>query len=264
MEKVSCIYCIENKVDGKKYIGQSQDYLKRKKVHLNNLRKGKDTSVYLQHAWDKYGEENFTFYVLEECEVELLDYLEIEYIKLLNSHISFNGYNISFGGDSPMRGRNHSLETRKKMSEDRTGEKHPNFGKPMSEEQKEKLSIDRIGEKHWMWGKKHSPETIQKMKENNKRTALGKHFSEEEKEKRSNEYLGRNKSTKTSTKYRGVTFHKASNKWRARINSKGEDVYLGLFDTDEDAARAYDEFCWIKFKRIDILNFPEDYGETDE
>lgn len=263
-EKISCIYCIENNLDGKKYIGQSQDFYKRKRNHISHLRRGEDCSTYLQHAWDKHGEENFTFYIIEICKIEDLDFLEIEYIKSLKTHVSLGGYNISWGGDAPMRGRTHSEETKNKMSIDRTGEKHPNFGKPMSEEQKIKLSVDRIGEKHWMWGKKHSPETIQKMKDNNKRAALGKHYTEEEKEEKSKQYIGKNKSTKSSTKYLGVTFHKASNKWRARISIKKKEIYLGLYFTEEEAARAYDKYCWEKFKRLDILNFPEEYGDYYE
>ncbi len=37
MEKVCGIYCIENKVNGKKYVGQSIDIYKRWKQHRNEL-----------------------------------------------------------------------------------------------------------------------------------------------------------------------------------------------------------------------------------
>ena len=45
----------------------------------------------------KYGLENFTFEVLEECELGLLNDREEYYIELYNSY--FHGYNSTFGGD---------------------------------------------------------------------------------------------------------------------------------------------------------------------
>ena len=58
--------------------------------------------------------------------------------------------------------KNISEETRKKMSDARKGEKHPNFGKKRSEETRAKLSEANKGEKHPMFGKKRSEETLLK------------------------------------------------------------------------------------------------------
>ena len=44
---------------------------------------------------------------------------------------------------------------------------------------------------------------------------------------------------KYSSKYKGVDFHKASNKWRARIAMKGCRKQLGSFKTEIDASNAY-------------------------
>lgn len=42
------------------------------------------------------------------------------------------------------------------------------------------------------------------------------------------------------TNYRGVYWKRSSKKWEARIRYNGIDYYLGLFDSDIDAAKAYD------------------------
>ena len=44
---------------------------------------------------------------------------------------------------------------------------------------------------------------------------------------------------KFSSKYKGVSFHKASNKWRARIIIKGSEKFLGYFNNEIDASNAY-------------------------
>lgn len=46
----------------------------------------------------KYGIENFSIEILEECDISLLDEKEIYYIELLNSNDKKIGYNVSKGG----------------------------------------------------------------------------------------------------------------------------------------------------------------------
>lgn len=45
----------------------------------------------------------------------------------------------------------------------------------------------------------------------------------------------------TSSKYRGVSYQKASGKWRAGIQVEGKTVNLGEFDSEQDAALAYNK-----------------------
>ena len=45
----------------------------------------------------------------------------------------------------------------------------------------------------------------------------------------------------TSSRYKGVRWCKKSRKWRAGIKVNGRERHLGLFTSEEDAARAYNE-----------------------
>lgn len=64
--KVSGIYTITNKVTGKLYIGESLDIYRRwHDEHIPQLRKNRHYNKELQNDFNKYGEENFVFEVLE-------------------------------------------------------------------------------------------------------------------------------------------------------------------------------------------------------
>ena len=65
------IYVIKNVHSNKLYFGSSVYGLtKRKRTHLTNLRNNKHHSIKLQRAWNKYGEEAFTFELIEICNKE--------------------------------------------------------------------------------------------------------------------------------------------------------------------------------------------------
>ena len=44
-----------------------------------------------------------------------------------------------------------------------------------------------------------------------------------------------------SSGYKGVSYYKITDKWRARTSVAGRTKFLGYFDTPEEAAQAYDE-----------------------
>ena len=78
----SGIYKIENIINGKCYIGQSENLPIRIKTHINNIKKIKENNKELNIDAEKYGVENFKIEVIEYCDISKLDEKEKKYIKL--------------------------------------------------------------------------------------------------------------------------------------------------------------------------------------
>ena len=70
--KVSGIYCIENVVNHKIYIGSSKNIYQRLLKHFALLRHNKHENAHLQNAWNKYGESSFEWFVIEKCDITIL------------------------------------------------------------------------------------------------------------------------------------------------------------------------------------------------
>lgn len=100
------IYKIENLVNGKIYIGQSQNISQRWIAHRNRPFNTNalqyDSPLY--RAIRKYGLENFSFEVLEETSKEELNEKEIYWIAKFNSNNLDKGYNLTSGGDAITNG----------------------------------------------------------------------------------------------------------------------------------------------------------------
>lgn len=100
------IYKVTNLVNGKVYIGQTigninKRWREHKSSSLNNL----DNNI-LHKAMRKYGFENFKIEKVIECENDLLDEMEIKYIKIFNSYVgneNSNGYNMTVGGSGTIK-----------------------------------------------------------------------------------------------------------------------------------------------------------------
>lgn len=102
------IYCIRNKINNKKYIGQTSEkrgYKQRWHKHKSLLINNKHHSKNLQEDFNKYGMDNFEFIILDEFTFSnkellkkvLLD-MEKFYINLWDTENDMKGYNNKVGG----------------------------------------------------------------------------------------------------------------------------------------------------------------------
>lgn len=121
------IYCIENTVNGKKYIGQTNGTVaKRWKNHISD----KTGCRLLKNALLKYGVEAFNISTVAEagCK-DSLNALEVQFIETHNTRNRDCGYNLNIGGKSgpqhpetiarradALRGKSLSAEHRSKLS----------------------------------------------------------------------------------------------------------------------------------------------------
>ena len=131
------IYGIQNKINGCIYIGKTgMSFGDRWDSHRALLRANKHFNQYLQRAWNKYGEDNFEFIIVEECSVDELNNREIYYIGFYrDQNLS---YNLADGGEGgSFLGKHLSEETKRKI-----GEKNRinMTGRKASDETKEKMS----------------------------------------------------------------------------------------------------------------------------
>lgn len=92
------IYLIKNNINGKCYVGKTLKSPKERfSEHLYDAYKPTEENRPLYRAIKKYGKDNFSLHVLEECTDGLASEREIWYIKKLKTYA--HGYNATIGGD---------------------------------------------------------------------------------------------------------------------------------------------------------------------
>jgi group I intron endonuclease len=127
------IYKITNTVNGKFYIGSSNDIKHRWNEHKSKLKSNRHINTKLQNAWNFYGEDKFLFEVVESTDnnQSILFEREQHYLDLFKPYMRDIGYNIcpkAAGGDTITHNPNREQFVQK-MSTLCTGENNPMFGK---------------------------------------------------------------------------------------------------------------------------------------
>lgn len=276
-DHVQGIYAIKNNANGMVYVGQtrkSKGIKARIREHVGLLKRSVHGNDYLQKAWNKYGENTFSYFIIEEviCD-DLLDTREQHWIdETWNS-----SYNLHPTANSP-KGFSHTPETRLKIGEANKkriwseesktklseSQKNRYKNKPESEETKKKRSESHIG-------KKHTQETKEKIRISH----IGKYVTDETREKLRISHTGKKlslesienrKSTMARKNYskgfKGVK--RKSNLWQARISYNRKTFHLGYFKDEIEAAHNFDyhvikvfgkENCYINFPYFDYDNF---------
>lgn len=94
------IYAITNNINEKQYVGKTNNSVdQRFQEHIRDSKKERCEKRPLYDAMNKYGIENFSISILEECSAEESADKEIYWIGRLDTYGS-NGYNATLGGDS--------------------------------------------------------------------------------------------------------------------------------------------------------------------
>ena len=117
---ISGIYAIVNKINNKRYIGSSKNIKHRwKQNHIPSLKFQNHHNRHLQSSWDKYGENNFYFEILEECPKNILLEREGYWIEKYRSWEREYGYNLTrivdskqvYSDESKSKIKNTKLQT---------------------------------------------------------------------------------------------------------------------------------------------------------
>jgi len=145
------IYKILNIVTEDFYIGSAAHFYNRKSKHLGTLRNGTHNNRHLLNAYNKYGENNFKFFLIEECLKEELPIKEQKYIDELKPH-----YNICTLVEGRW-GLKHEEITKEKIRKS-VIKFHKEKG--LSQDSKNKIA-------NTLKGRKQSLETIEKRRQAN-------------------------------------------------------------------------------------------------
>ena len=184
------------------YGGRTTDFDRRRKAHLNSLKKGKHTNKYAQSVYNIYG--RFEFEVLLEIPPEEQLVAEGDWLK---NHFGKPGcVNVWNSAQGAPSGWHHSEETKAKFKARRFSDETKAFwsearkGHPVSDQTRKKLSAslqgksrpDMIERNKANRGWKHSPEALEKIAAASR---IRKHIvSEETRRKISQALQGRKRS----------------------------------------------------------------------
>ena len=188
------IYRITCSANGKFYIGSTVNQTQRWARHRKQLRDGTHPNKNMLASWNKYGEAEFVFEVLESVDDPAALFAAEQ--KYLDEHAGKDYcFNWAKYADAPMRGKSGSEtsnygkkvpeEVKQKIREKVSGSLSPTYGVPVPEERKQRIREANLRYPHKE--RKHTPEAIAKIAA----ASRGRPVSEETRAKRSAALKGR-------------------------------------------------------------------------
>jgi group I intron endonuclease len=116
------IYKITNTINGKYYIGSSNNIKTRIRKHFELLKRNKHHSIHFQNAYNKYGRNSFVDEMLELCNEDNLLPLEQRYLdSIIDWQKTYNMSKIASGNNYDISMHPNQIQIRKKMSIGNTG-----------------------------------------------------------------------------------------------------------------------------------------------
>jgi group I intron endonuclease len=241
-EEKAYIYKITNTINGKLYIGETgeKNPQTRWKGHKYSIREGKGCPL-LRAAFQKYGEEKFTFEIILECRKSERFILEEQKIKEFNTLVP-NGYNATLGGmGGGFKGKKHSEETKKKMAK-ATTDNYNAFAPEKKEEIKTKMLINsrqtqmtdeyRQKMRNYRLGKRLSEETRAKISNSLKSM---QHPLKEETRKKISESVKR-----TYENGRDASFSEERKATLSKIMTEKRGIKIGQYSLDGTLIKTFD------------------------
>lgn len=249
------VYKISNNKSNKYYIGYSCNIDKRWKRHKRDLKNNIHCNLYLQRAFNKYGEDSFKYEIIHICESkDEAKNLELQYLH--NLSIRNKLYNLHFnnsGGDLLSNHPNKDI-IYKKIS---TTMIYKNS--KLTKEQKSK-KYGQSGEKNGMYGKTHTKEARIKISETHKNNKyrLGKKASLKTKKRMSNitckrigeknPFFGKHHTLQTKQKIREKMLGKVP------VNCRKVKIKETIFNSLAEASKHYNVCTGTIFHIIKSAN----------
>lgn len=181
VETIGIIYQIRNKINNKKYVGQT---IRTLMGRIDDYKRGYGND-YINHAFNKYGWENFEFSIIDTAStIDELNNKEIYHINKLKTFDKKVGYNIELGGGNKIP----TIETLEKMSRSHLGIKQTDvwinkriasagtdeakkYGRKKTDEAKKYISEN--SSKYWL-GKNRDDKTKEKISKTKKENGFSK------------------------------------------------------------------------------------------
>jgi group I intron endonuclease len=213
------IYKLENKINGKIYIGQTIRQIEKR---LNEHKTGKSrrcVAIYNAikfHGWDNFEKDWY------ECPDEDLNFDEELLVREMGT-LSPGGYNLRDGGGSNGK---HSEESKQRMGEANRGEKSVWYGKTHTDATKQKISEAQRGDKNHMYGKNVE-----------KNPMYGKRHSKETKQKIREARLGDTHAVETKKKISEALLSEKNHKSKRVYQYDLEVNFIGSFGSSREAGR---------------------------